>query len=265
MRSGSFRILKCAIPGVQAVEAQSAHSFPRHSHDQFGIGIIRAGAQKSTSGRGMVEAGPGMTITVNPGEVHDGMPIGDAGRSWSMLYFDPDVVRSFFDDLDGRSGDFEFHDPVLDRGDVAVRFERLFHHLTAGHSADSPAAAEAVPLLLDMMVPASRRPTALVPEIDRARAMIDEAPAAAVSLHDLADLVGASRFQTIRAFARATGLTPHAYITQRRVALARKLIAEGLALAEAASESGFFDQSHMTRHFSRIFGVTPGAYAAALH
>jgi AraC-like DNA-binding protein len=264
MKSAPFRMLKCTMPGVQAVEAQSAHSFPRHSHDQFGIGIIRAGAQKSMSGRGMVEAGPGMIITVNPGEVHDGMPIGEAGRRWSMLYFDPHVVRGFFHDLDGRGGDFEFHDPVLDRRDVAVRFERLFCHLTAGHSADVLAAEEAVTLLLDVMLPASRRPSAVVPEIDRARAMIDAAPAAAVSLDDLADLVGASRFQTIRAFARATGLTPHAYVTQRRVALARKLIAEGRALAEAAAESGFFDQSHMNRHFSRIFGVTPGAYAAAL-
>ena len=51
------------------------------------------------SGRGMVEAGPGDVITVNPGEVHDGMPIGDAGRSWRMLYFDPAIISQAIDDM----------------------------------------------------------------------------------------------------------------------------------------------------------------------
>ena len=265
MKVAPFRILKCTMPGVHGVEAHSAHSFPRHTHDQFGIGIIRAGAQMSMSGRGMVEAGPGMIITVNPGEVHDGMPIGDAGRRWSMLYLDPDVVRDLVDDLDVGQGDFEFHHPVLQRGDMAVRFERLFCHLTAGDSEDRMAAEEASLLLFDLMVPARQAAVGSAPEVDRARAMIDEAPANTVSLTDLAGLLGASRFQTVRAFARATGLTPHAYLTQRRVLLARRLIARGMPLAEAAAESGFFDQSHMNRHFSRIFGLTPGAYAAALH
>jgi len=81
MKTGQFRIKRCAIGGVEAVEADTAHSFGRHMHDQFGIGVIIRGAQKSASGRGPVEAGPGDVITVNPREVHDGHPIGDAGRS----------------------------------------------------------------------------------------------------------------------------------------------------------------------------------------
>ena len=259
-----FRILRCTMPGVQGVEAHSAHSFPRHTHDQFGIGIIRAGAQRSMSGRGTVEAGPGMLITVNPGEVHDGMPIGAAGRRWSMLYFDPAVVYRLADDLAAISSDFEFHHPVLERHDLAARFERLLQALTAGHHADMLTPEEAALLLFDLMVPARRRASGTGPDIDRARAMLDEAPADAVSLADLAAVLGTSRFQAVRAFSRATGLTPHAYLTQRRVSLARRLIAGGMPLAEVAAESGFFDQSHMNRHFTRIFGITPGAYAAAL-
>lgn len=80
MKTSQFRMRRCAIEGVEAVEADTAHSFGRHTHDQFGIGVITRGAQRSASGRGPVEAGPGDMITVNPGEVHDGHPIGDAGR-----------------------------------------------------------------------------------------------------------------------------------------------------------------------------------------
>ena len=67
----------------------------------------------------------------------------------------------------------------------------------------------------------------------------------------------------MRGFARLTGLTPHAYVVQRRLDLARRLIRQGGALAEAAVDAGFADQSHMHRVFAAHYGFTPGAYAAA--
>jgi quercetin dioxygenase-like cupin family protein len=77
MDRGSFAMRPCAFQDVQAVEARSRHAFPRHTHDSYGIGLIVRGAQRSWSGRGTVEAGRGNIITCNPGEVHDGVPIGD--------------------------------------------------------------------------------------------------------------------------------------------------------------------------------------------
>jgi AraC-like DNA-binding protein len=265
MKSTAFQVRKCAISGVHAVEACSTHSYPRHTHDQFGIGLIRSGAQKSMSGRGMVEAGPGMVITVNPGEVHDGLPIGEAGRSWNMLYFDPDVLQGIAGGLDRGTGEFEFHHPVVDDGDLAGRFARLYRGMTDG--GENVLAAEELSLLLvDWLVPSRRSDRAQCASgIGQARARIDDAPAEPVSLSVLADICGLSRFQLLRSFANATGLTPHAYQLQRRVDLARRLIGSRMPLVEAAATSGFFDQSHMTRHFTRILGVTPGAYAVAMH
>ena len=63
---------------------------------------------------------------------------------------------------------------------------------------------------------------------------------------------------------RATGLTPHAYLMQRRIHRARQLIGRGVRLADAAADSGFSDQSHMTRLFVRSFGMAPGIYAKAV-
>ncbi len=67
MQKDQFKIHRCTIPGVEAVEARTKHAFPRHTHDQFGIGVMMHGAQRSLSGQGVVDAGPGNTITVNPG------------------------------------------------------------------------------------------------------------------------------------------------------------------------------------------------------
>lgn len=98
MRSVQFRIFRTSLVGVEAVKAETGHSFPKHTHDQFGIGLIEAGAQASLSGRGMVWAEAGDIISVNPNEVHDGMPVGDS-RAWSMLYFEPRVIADLLRDI----------------------------------------------------------------------------------------------------------------------------------------------------------------------
>ncbi|MFL5636280.1 MAG: helix-turn-helix transcriptional regulator, partial [Gemmatimonadaceae bacterium] len=87
-------------------------------------------------------------------------------------------------------------------------------------------------------------------------------PAAQVTLSDLAAEAGMSRFQLLRAFSRQLGLTPHAYIRQRRIHLARRLLRARVGLAEAAAMAGFYDQPHLTRAFVRQFGVTPRQYAS---
>jgi AraC-like DNA-binding protein len=94
--------------------------------------------------------------------------------------------------------------------------------------------------------------------------MIDDAPTAAFTLADLARACGLSRFQVLRRFVSATGFTPHAYLVQRRLDVARRLIASNTPLAQAAADAGFADQSHMTRVFTSRYGVSPGAYAGAL-
>src|SRR6185437_16758044 len=115
MRGNQFTLLHSRIRGVEAVEADTAFAFGRHTHEQFGVGLIHRGAQKSASGRGPVEAGPGDLITVNPGEVHDGAPIGDQGRGWRMLYLDPAIIASAIADIsEGRIGvAIEFSHPAI--------------------------------------------------------------------------------------------------------------------------------------------------------
>jgi AraC-like DNA-binding protein len=269
MAAGQFKMLRCGIPGVEAVMAQSRHTFPRHTHDQFGIGLIEHGAQKSLSGRGIVEAGPGNIITVNPGEVHDGIPVSDAGRSWRMLYFDPLLVTDAVRDMsEGRAAAYELQHPVLTDGDLAGRFRALFTSLTAAPAQESAFRGEEQLLLLLASMMQEQSPSAggmgIPQSLARAQSRMDEDPAASLSLQDLAQICGLSRFQVLRGFARATGLTPHAYLLQRRIQLARRLIAKGFPLAEAALGSGFADQSHMTRIFVRTYGLSPRAYADAI-
>lgn len=264
MPVGDFRIIGGKSSGAQAVLASSQRAFARHMHDQFGIGVMERGGQLSHSGRGQVEAGAGDVITVNPGEIHDGVPTGDSGRAWRIVYLDPPMVeRAAFDIRMGRDGDFELSYPVLRDRRASVLVRCLFEAV-----ARSPDQMRREELLLATLAALGGeiRPAAtgaIRSEIARARSLIDDDPASAISLADLAQVSGLGRFQLLRGFARAIGLTPHAYLIQRRVELARRLIIEGAALADAAAAAGFSDQSHMTRAFARRYGLTPGAYATA--
>ncbi|WP_421399010.1 AraC family transcriptional regulator [Agrobacterium fabrum] len=267
MGQAQFLMPKTVLPGVAAVVADSDRSFPRHMHDQFGIGLMERGAQKSLSGRGMVEAGPGHVITVNPGEVHDGIPLGESGRAWRMLYLDSDIVHSAIADISEKDrGTFEFVYPV-DTRPLAERFNAVFSAITAkerpGETLDSDEAL--LMLLADAMETAAKPPVMAAPDtIKRAKSSIDDDPARPFRLADLAKEAGMSQFRFLRAFAKATGLTPHSYLLQRRVHLARHALAGGTRPAEAAVIAGFVDQSHLNRFFVRQFGVTPAVYRAAL-
>ena len=83
MTRARFEITRCGMNGVVAVSADTSHVFGRHSHDQFGIGAILRGAQKSLSGRGIVEAQAGDVIAVNPGEADRGAIAGSSSNGWA--------------------------------------------------------------------------------------------------------------------------------------------------------------------------------------
>jgi len=82
-----------------------------------------------------------------------------------------------------------------------------------------------------------------------------------ISLETLAKLAGISSFYFCRLFKQSMGVTPHQYTIQRRVTLAKQLLEQAdLGIAEIALLSGFSHQSHLSRHFKRIVGVSPNKF-----
>lgn len=273
MTTGRFKIARYETMGVDAVLADTTHSFGRHIHNQFGLGIILRGAQKSLSGRGVVEASAGDVITVNPDEVHDGSPVGDQGRSWKMLYFDQAALNAAINDLtEGRITAGELSYPVINDRVAAKRFLELFQTVINSSGVSSQGADSEIEMREHLLILLSRLFDHLPCEgmgsipatMELVRTRIDDAPADNVLLEELAVLAGVSQFQLIRGFKRLTGLTPHAYLVPRRLHHARIMISKGITLSECAYAAGFADQSHMTRLFVRAYGFSPGNYARAV-
>ncbi|WP_129647442.1 helix-turn-helix domain-containing protein [Peristeroidobacter agariperforans] len=262
-----FRALP--VPGIEAMHATSQRSFPRHTHDQYGIGMVDAGKHASWSGRGQVEAGPRSFICVNPSEVHDGQAA-DGGRSWRMLYLSPHSLAAMCSDIgDGARSELMFSAPVFeDRGLQPIfnaAFSHCLHREEHGTVACETDMLSLIAGLLHHSSAKAARDHGLTGCISRARQMIDDDPTRPLTLASLAKEAGLSKYRLLRSFARELGLTPHAYIVQRRIAYAQGLIKSGRGLAEAALAAGFYDQSHLTRCFVRQLGVTPRGYAEGSH
>jgi AraC-like DNA-binding protein len=84
-----------------------------------------------------------------------------------------------------------------------------------------------------------------------------------LTLSELAGLAGLSMWRFATVFRQQVGMAPHRYICRLRLAHAQALIRDGVPAATAATEAGFYDQSHLSRHFKSVFGITPGQYMTA--
>ena len=79
-----------------------------------------------------------------------------------------------------------------------------------------------------------------------------------LTVSGIAQAVGMSSDHFTRQFKKSTGQTPYEYVVEARVRKAKELLTTGkLTISEAASHVGFADQSHLTRHFKRVFGLPP--------
>jgi transcriptional regulator GlxA family with amidase domain len=85
-----------------------------------------------------------------------------------------------------------------------------------------------------------------------------------VTIAELAGMMGLAESHLIRAFHREFGLPPHAYQMRLRLATAGEFLASGLSVSTVAFECGFADQSHLSRNFKAVYGLTPAAWAGAV-
>lgn len=246
------------------------HTFAPHTHEGYAIGVIEKGAERFKYRKAIHVAPQGSIVVINPAEMHTGEAAIQQGWSYRMLY--PEIAllqRAAADAVEKPSGAPFFPEPVI--YDPALA--RLLSQTHAA-LATSPSALERESMLVWTLAHLIRRhaetpPIALASTAEHAhvlkvRTYLEEHATENVSLEHLAALVHLSPFYLLRVFRDTVGLPPHNYLTQIRVARARRLISASMPLAEVAAAVGFTDQSHLNRHFKALMGVTPGQYARGL-
>ena len=158
-----------------------------------------------------------------------------------------------------------FHDPQVEQIALLLRMEMESGALHGSLYAEMLASALCVHLLQrqrgSVLLPEPPLPASgFRAELRRAVTFIQDNLAADLSLDALAHEAGLSSYHFARLFTEAFGIAPHQYVIQARIEWSKALIVRGLALGDAAQQVGFSDQSHFTRHFKRLVGVTPRAF-----
>lgn len=254
------------IGAVERVEAYfSGYAFDPHRHDTYALGITLSGVQRFDYRGAEANSLTGDLIVIHPDEVHNGRAGAETGFTYRMAYIEPRLIR---DALGGRAGALPFvRRAVLDdarlRGALVALLADLDRPLEPLEADQAVAAvAEALIDLDPSATRGSARNAACARAVERARAYLDAHHQRVVASEELEAVTGLDRFEGARQFRRRLGTSPYRYLTLRRLARARALIRSGAALADAAAETGFADQSHMTRQFKAAFGLSPGRWRA---
>ena len=242
------------------------HAYPRHSHDYYVISLIARGRQSFTHQGTKHRTPPGGLILINPGAVHTGEAADTHGFELRAIYPSLSVMETAVYELTGRRTLPFFRQVQVEHTWSTRNISSLHQAILSG--ADM---LESESRMLWTLAELIKRYAEIGSEkrqmgnekqaIHRVRQYIHEHFAESVTLNTLAQYVSFSPYYLLRTFRAEVGMPPYAYLESVRIQRTQQLIKAGKALAEVAAEAGFSSQSHMTRQFKKIIGVTPGQYA----
>ncbi len=234
-------------------------ALPGHSHRHAGFCLVLRGRYTESYGRTLLECGPASVKFQPAGEVHTDL-------------YGPESVRSFIVELTAEwlarvgagglvsGGPAVFRDPPT--AWLMMRLRAEFH----AADEESPVAIEG--LVLELIAKTSRRRKAVKrggrpPWLRQAREFLDEGFSSPVSLSAAAAAVGVHPVHLAQTFRLHYRCSVGEYLRRRRVEFAcRRIASSNDSLAEVALAAGFSSQSHLSRVFKRVTGMTPAEYRA---
>ncbi len=255
---------------LEEIECLSAtfvtHRFAPHSHEAYAIGAIEHGVELFRV-RGVSRSlSAGEIVTINPLEVHDGAPA-DGGFTYRMVYPSIELMELIAQSVTGRrNGAPHFHQPIIRDPEGAALFLAAHRAIEDGH--DLLLGEELMLRALGRMVllgagARAHEATMRGRGIEPVKQLLDDACEEDYSLQHLARIAGTGPHQLIRSFRKETGLTPHAYVINRRIERAKSILRRGGSPGDVALAVGFCDQAHLTRAFKARLGTTPAACRSA--
>lgn len=245
-------------PGVELYRAHIIrHAFEPHTHEAYGLGAIESGVERFRY-RGADHLAPsGSVVLMNPDELHTGRAETEGGWRYRMVYIDPGVVARvtgedgwWFDTAVGHDAAsaqrvtalldtlWHAHEPLAFDSALYALLNEFRRHAQVPRHAPSEGAPRFAPVIEFLRANLSRR----------------------LTLDELAAVAGLSPFHFLRRFQAHYHATPQQMLMALRLFEAKRLLAAGIEPAQVALAAGLTDQAHLTRAFSRRYGVTPARY-----
>ncbi|WP_133973986.1 helix-turn-helix domain-containing protein [Acinetobacter calcoaceticus] len=245
--------------------------YKSHSHPTFSIGAIDEGNSVFQSSFGTAQKISAGTLVIVPAHIeHSCNPLPDQAWSYQMLHLDISWLNQWYAEFQKEGFDLNLpqHRPLIIKDENLYQTfsdmnETLFDSKKLIFEKEQSLIYCLTQLLLPNFILEEIQKTQYLYESFLDLIHIIKSSERFISLEELAQQVGLSRYAIIRLFKANVGLTPHAFQINLKINQARAQLKQGIPLAELAVNLGFSDQSHFHKAFKAHTGITPRQFQLA--
>lgn len=266
-------ILRQDMSDMEVLKASyTTQTFSRHWHENFGIGIIENGVEAFDYNKEKCYAPKSSIVLMNPGIIHTGQAVNqEKGWRYWIMYPSPILLQEIMEQINKRHSSMPyFPKAVVSDTYCEKSLYRMFQLLLDRSSS----LLECQTSFFTTMIKVLQHHAKFYYEekkinwnykvADDIREYIDNNYNKNVSLDELSIFSNMSKFNLLRVFEKRWGVPPHIYQIVVRIQKSKELLIKGYPIVSTALKMGFADQSHFTRHFKRVVGITPYKYQTQL-
>ncbi len=240
--------------------------FEQHVHLDYHLGVVDYGCQEYRHKGSCYRLSPQQISTLNPDESHNGFSFLDSGYRAHVMSLPLHYVKNL--EAEFKQPLF-FNQPLYPDSELYRYFLMVHNQLTLAN--DNVSSLQAETMLMAFMTELFTRNNQApltqpkhyrlsTAQLETIKSLFHDDIGANFDLASLANTLALSKFQFLRQFKSATGMTPHAYLKRMRLEYAKKALLSGKSVSDTAYQVGFFDQSHFNKAFKHAYLTTPAMF-----
>lgn len=238
--------------------------FPNHFHEYYVIGFIESGQRQLSCKNKEYIIETGDLVFFNPRDSHTCKQIDGRTLDYRCINIKSDIMRKITLEIMGKDYLPYFMEPVLFHNDIVSSLREL--HLMVMQEQKDFKKEEMFLLIIEQLI-AEYSDTVAAIEVKEPKVEIkivcdflENNYMKNIALNDLSALTGLSKYYLLRSFTKQKGISPYSYLETIRIGNAKKFLEQGISPIDVAFKTGFIDQSHFTKFFKKLIGLTPKQY-----
>lgn len=243
-----------------------SQSFPNHFHDYYVIGFVEKGKRNLTCNTLEYEVNPGDFLLFNPFDSHGCTQVEALDLTYRAINISIERMREIITTITGKEELVKFTKPILKLPKIDELF--LILHQLILENKDGLNREELLYFFIDALI--AHAADIKIEEIAfseaskenllLAKSYLEKNFASTVSLEELSRRCHLNKYTLIRYFTKYFGVAPYQYLQTIRIKEAKELLSNDKELLSISLKVGFSDQSHFTRVFKSLIGITPKQY-----
>lgn len=238
--------------------------FPNHFHEYYVIGFIENGRRYLSCKNKEYTIESGDLLLFNPGDNHTCEQIDGKELDYRCINIQPEIISKAVFEITGRDYLPYFTAQVVFHSELVSLLKEL--HLMILQEEKDYRKEELFFFLLEQLIEEYTEqeiPSPRSEQSTEAKAIcefLEKNYMKNITLDDLSNLTGLSKYYLLRSFTKQKGISPYSYLETIRIDKAKKLLEQGVLPIDVALQTGFADQSHFSNFFKKFIGLTPKQY-----